>query len=130
MASRFAEDSRVPTRALQAYLVLIGAAWNHQILTYGGLSQSQMKYGDGGIISPVLGCIMGWCYEQGLPPLTVLVVNAENGEPGGGLTTVADFPSAVQSVFRQNRFDLVPPTISELEEAGRRAKLNQLRSPG
>lgn len=111
MVKRFDEDSRLPTRALQAYLVLIGAAWEHKLLTYGSLSQQQMKYGDGGILAPVLGCIMGWCHEQGLPPLTVLVVNAETGLPGDGLTTVADFPAAMQRVFRFNWFDLMPSII-------------------
>jgi hypothetical protein len=33
----FSNDSRQPTRALQAYLVLIGLAWNRQTITYGQL---------------------------------------------------------------------------------------------
>ena len=132
MVKRFIDDSHIPTRALQAYLVLVGTAWNHQVITYGSLSRQQMKYGDGGILAPVLGCIMGWCYEQGLPPLTALVVNEDTGIPGGGLTTVPDqdFPAAIQSVFRFNWYDLVPPTPAELRAAGDRARSDQLREPG
>jgi hypothetical protein len=117
---------------LRRYLVLVSLAWNNQLITYGALSQRQMKYGDGGILAPVLGCIMGWCHELGLPPLTTLVVNGDTGVPGGGLITVADadFPAAMQRVFKFNWFDLVPPTVAELEACGNRAKAGQLRNPG
>jgi hypothetical protein len=119
MVRKFAVESSVPSRALQAYLVLIGAAWNRQILTYGSLSQEQMMFGTGGILSDPLGCIMAWCKEEGLPPLTVLVVNTETGLPGRGLTTVPDeeFAASMQRVFRFNWFDIFPPTLQELQAA-------------
>ena len=129
MVELFEQNSRVPTRALQAYLVLIGAAWNRQLLTYGGLSRDQMKYGQGGVLSGPLSCIMGWCHEEGLPPLTVLVVNEETGLPGSGLTSVSDFPAAMQQVFRFNWFSIKPPTEAELEAAGERVRTGQLRLP-
>jgi hypothetical protein len=127
----FKDDSHRKTRALQAYLVLIGLAWNRQTITYGQLSQLQMEYGKGGVLAPILGCIMGWCYENGLPPLTALVVNEETGIPGEGLDVErpGDLPGAQQRVFGFNWFALFPPDQEELEAAGKRAKEGALRDP-
>lgn len=131
MPNLFVDDSTVPTRAFQAYLVLIGLAWHRQTVTYGQLSQDYMEYGTGGILAAPLGCIMGWCYEQGLPPLTAIVVNDMTGIPGGGLVTVEgdDFPASQQSVFAKNWFKFSPPTIQELSEAGERVHARTLRKP-
>lgn len=136
MPRRFADESHDGTRALQAYLVLIGLAWTRQTITYGQLSQNQMKYGQGGILADPLGCIMGWCYENGLPPLTALVINGETGLPGGGLYVErpGDLPAAQQKVFGFNSgsggwYSLFPPDPDELEAAGRRAATGTLRAP-
>jgi hypothetical protein len=64
--------------------------------------QNHMKYGQGGILADPLGCIMGWCHENGLPPLTALVVNGETGLPEGGLYVErpGDLSAAQQKGFR------------------------------
>jgi len=130
MAKYFAHDSRIGTRGFQAYLVLIGLAWNRQTITYGRLSQNQMKeYGHGGILASPLNCIMAWCYENGLPPLTVLVVNEETGLPGDGLYTASDYPAAQQRVFAFNWYSIFPPSPDELVAAGERARAETLREP-
>ncbi len=132
MIRKFDDDRHVPTTALQIYLILIGLAWNRQTITYGALSQGQMGgYGQGGVINRELGCVMGWCYENGLPALTALVVRDDTGIPGEGLVTVEgeDFPAAQQRVFRYNWFQLFPPTIQELKAAGERAQAEILRAP-
>jgi len=132
MIKHFSDESRVDTRALQIYLVLVSLAWNRQTITYGALSKGQMAgYGGGGILNRPLGCIMGWCYENGLEPLTVLVVNDETGVPGEGLATVpdGDWPAAQQRVFRFNWFSIVPPSIVDLEKAGKRADAGKLKKP-
>jgi hypothetical protein len=121
MVDRIEDRSHIPERALQAYSVLVGLAWNRQTVTYGDLSRHQMlNYGTGGILDRPLGCIMGWCFEGGLEPLTVLVVRDDTGVPGIGLTTVADgnWPAAQQRVFAFNWFSILPPTLDELREAG------------
>lgn len=132
MVEFFRDESHLHTRALQAYQVLVGLAWNRQTITYGDLSKEQMEeYGGGGILNRVLGCIMGWCYENGLPPLTVLVVNDQTGVPGGGLTTVPnqDWPASQQDVFGFNWFSIFPPSLGELKEAGERAHTENLKKP-
>jgi hypothetical protein len=132
MVDRIEDRSHIPERALQAYSVLVGLAWNRQTVTYGDLSHHQMgNYGTGGILDRPLGCIMGWCFEGRLEPLTVLVVRDDTGVPGIGLTTVADgnWPAAQQRVFAFNWFSILPPTLDELREAGERATTNTLRPP-
>lgn len=127
--SFFEDDSRVGTRALQAYLVLIGLAWNRQTITYGDLSQHQMAFGQGGVLAAPLGCIMGWCHENGLPALTALVVNKETGLPGEGLYAATNLPVEQQRVFGFNWYSLMPPSTQELQEAGERAARKELRNP-
>jgi putative restriction endonuclease len=132
MTTLFVDDSHVHTRALQIYQVLLGLAWNRQTITYGYLSREPMEgYGSGGILNRPLGCIMGWCYENGLEPLTVLVVNDETGVPGVGLITVPDgnWPAAQQRVFDFNWFSIMPPTLVELRESGERAQNETLLPP-
>jgi hypothetical protein len=119
VATLFVDDSRVPTRALQIYLVLVGLAWNRQTITYGALSTEQMQeFGTGGILDRPLDCIMRWCVANDLEPLTVLVVRDDSGVPGQGLTTVAnnDWPAAQQRVFKFNWYSVMPPTLKELEK--------------
>jgi len=132
MVAYFAQNSHVPTRALQIYQVLIGLAWNRQTITYGDLSRCQMDgFGSGGILDRPLGCIMGWCYENGLEQLTVLVVRDDTGVPGVGLSVVpaGTWPEAQQRVFHRNWFVIMPPSLTELGEAGERAATNTLRPP-
>jgi hypothetical protein len=132
MSKRFDDDSHIHTRALQIYQVLVSLAWNRQTITYGALSKDQMEgYGGGGILNRPLGCIMGWCYENGLEPLTVLVVNDTTGVPGEGLGTVpdGDWPAAQQRVFSFNWFSIIPPSVVQLREAGQRAHDGTLKNP-
>jgi hypothetical protein len=128
MVQKFAANSHYNTRALQAYLILIGLAANRQTTTYAQLSE-KMKYGVGPILASPLGCIMGWCYENRLPALTALVVGSETGLPGEGLYTETDLPAAQQKVFSFDWFSLFPPTLAELQEAGQRAAAGTLRAP-
>jgi putative restriction endonuclease len=68
-------------RAFRAWPVLIGVAKNHNTITYGelgdaiGVHHRAIRY--------VLGVIQGYCLEEGLPPLTILIINS-SGKPGTG----------------------------------------------
>jgi hypothetical protein len=104
-------------RAQLAWQVLLGAAHNRQILTYTLLGD---LIGMGpGTLAPVLGLIMKYCHSQGLPPLTVLVVNKDTGLPGSGLRTLEDLARDREDVFSEDWYGQLPPTAEALEAAGR-----------
>jgi hypothetical protein len=115
MPKKFQHDSTLATRALQTYLVLIGRAANQQTIQYRQLCE-QMDYGVGPILAHPLGRIMDWCAREGLPALTVLVVEKETGLPSTGLTTVqqGDFPAEQQRVFAFDWYSIFPPTLNDL----------------
>jgi hypothetical protein len=83
-------------RAHQLWSVLVFAAHNRQILTYAFLGK--LVGLPAAAIGRSLYPIQYFCKQQGLPPLTVLVVNQATGRPGEGLD-VDDFAKMVQEVF-------------------------------
>jgi hypothetical protein len=120
MNRKFAENSTYESRALQAYLVLVGLASNRQTATYGQLSE-KMKYGGGrgDILAWPLGKLMRWCKTNHLPALTALIVDGTTGLPSHGLTTVDgnEFSAEQQRIFGFDWFTIMPPTLDELNEA-------------
>lgn len=83
-------------RAHQLWSVLVFAASNRQTLTYdfAGKLTGLPAVAIGRDLLP----IQYFCKQQGLPPLTVLVVNQATGRPGEGLL-VDDFALTLQEVF-------------------------------
>lgn len=104
-------------RAQQIWQVLVSAAHNHQIITYGELA-SLIGMGPGTLAGP-LGCVMYYCEQNRIPPLTALVVQKKGGKPGHGLTSVN--PKALdvnrQKVFAFRWFQRLPPSAQELADA-------------
>ena len=105
-----------PARAQQVYTVLVGLAHNRQTITYGQLADI-LGFGGAGVFAGILGHIMFWCEGQGLPPLTVLVVNGTTGLPGAGLITPEDVHADRERVFAIDWYDVVPPSPEELAAA-------------
>ncbi len=107
-------------RALQAWQYLIGKAANRQIVQYEEL-RILMEYPTNNPLSFILGCIMFYCQENGLPPLTLLVVN-RSGVPGEGFTAevLENYHQRREDVFNFEWFKLVPPSIDELQAARER----------
>jgi hypothetical protein len=102
-------------RAQLAWQVLVAAAHNRQVLTYTIVAE---RIGMGaGTLAEVLGCIMYYCRQQSLPPLTVLVVKQDTGLPGEGLRTLEDLARDREAVFNTEWFKRMPPTEVELETA-------------
>jgi len=101
-------------RAMQVWQILAGAAHHRQTLTYGQVAQS-LEFEGAGVLAQILGCIMGYCEANGLPPLTCLVVNQETGLPGAGLTTVENLPTDREAVYRKNWFAMYPVQVADLE---------------
>jgi len=104
-------------RALQAWMYLIAKARNRQIVTYKEL-MDLMGYSTANPLNWILGCIMYYCEQNELPPLTILVVN-EEGIPGEGFSAVdfEEYHRAREEVFSYPWYDLVPPSIDEFERA-------------
>jgi len=101
-------------RALQAWLYLIGKATNRQIVKYNEVSEL-MGYTDNRPLSPILGCILHFCKQNSLPPLTIIVVNM-HGIPGEGLPQ-GDDAQIRENVFNYNWFEIIPPTIDDFQNA-------------
>jgi putative restriction endonuclease len=103
----------VTQRALQIWPILTAAAHNRQVLTY-QLVGELIGMPPIGLTQP-LGLIMHYCEDQGLPPLTVLVVSKESGKPGEGLTTVQTLDKGREKVFNYNWYGRVPMKTSSFE---------------
>ena len=117
--SKTGEKSAV--RALQAWQYLIGKANNRQIAKYDEL-RILMGYPTNNPLGSILGCIMYYCEQNNLPPLTLLVVN-QTGVPGSGFTaeTKKYYHQRREDVFEYPWYKIVPPTIHELQEARKNA---------
>lgn len=119
MIQKFGDIRTSPARALQVYLILIGAAKNRQTLTYGALA-NMLEFERAGVFSLILDHIMYWCQDQDLPELTSLVVNKETGLPGHGLSTPADLNKERERIYEYDWYGIVPPTMEQLAAANAR----------
>lgn len=110
-------------RAAQIWSVLVWAAKNRQVLTYGILENltGVPRRGQGQLLEP----IQSYCMLKKLPPLTILVVNDETGAPGSGFIAAADIPKTQMKVFDFDWFRLSAPNIKDFQQA-----LKQMLSRG
>ena len=96
---------------------LVQAARERTLLTYGQLNEGRRFGSDQAIGPQVLGPIQALCWQQNLPPLTVLVVQKADGAPGSGyrrrLETIRD---DLQWVYTHHWTDDVP-SIASLDAA-------------
>ena len=121
MSRKFSSDieekapgwERPAWRALQAWQILISRASASSIITHGDLANI-MGYADAHHLDYILSHIQYYCQQSGLPLLNSIVVNQETGLPGEGITVKPEqIPLIHMQVFRQNWFDIVPPSISQ-----------------
>lgn len=104
-------------RAVQLWQILIGCAYNQQIITYGQLADI-LGYKGAGVFAQLLGRIMYYCEDNDLPPLTSLVVNQSEGEPGDGMEVESKYKSvdaARMKVFAEYWYGIIPPSAEEFE---------------
>ncbi len=104
-------------RALQAWQYLIAKASNRQIAQYDELREC-MGYANNHPLSSILGCIMFYCEQNRLPPLTLIVVN-QSGVPGKGFTAeqLQNYHQRREDVFSYPWYRMIPPTVAEFREA-------------
>lgn len=113
----FSDHSTNPSRAQQLWPILIAAAAERRIVTYSILSNI-IGYKMHVALREPLYHIKHWCEVNGLPPLTVIVVNKETGKPGSGMER-DDIDTAREEVFNYAWYKLVPPTVEEFRDAYR-----------
>ena len=74
-----------------------------------------------GVLARVLGHIAFYCEDNDLPPLTTLVVGKWPGKPG---TKIPVDPAKIdeerERVYREDWYDIYPPSAAELSAADRR----------
>jgi hypothetical protein len=117
---RFNPTSAHPVRALQAWQVLIGCAFNRQTVTYGDLAKLMYGKKAAGVLAQVLGHVAFFCQEHRLPALTAIVVGHKRGTPGHSIPLNAEqLDSEREAVyaFGGQWFDIVPPTPDEFSAA-------------
>ena len=115
---KFNPSSKNPDRAIQAWLILVGSAMNRQTLTYEGLAQLMYRRSAAGVLDKILGHIAFYCIDEGLPPLTSIVVGKKRGAPGHDIPIDLNrVDSERERVYRYDWFNIYPPTAEELSAA-------------
>jgi putative restriction endonuclease len=71
-----------------------------------------------GTLAQPLDLVMRYCHQNCLPPLTVLVVNQETGQPGSGLSTLEELNRDRERVFNYQWFRLPPLQAEDLAPHG------------
>jgi hypothetical protein len=111
------EPMKKSERACQIWAVLALAARNRQSVTYGQLGKliGVPTAGLGQLLEP----IQSYCIANGLPPLTVLVVQQESGLPGPGFTgaSASQFAKSQADVFALDWLEHGNPQPDKLEQA-------------
>ncbi len=104
----------VNQRAMQMWAILVLAARNRQILSYGLLAKAvgAPPVAIGGFLEPV----QRYCMARTLPPLTALVVNVEDGIPGDGFIGAKDVPAAQMQVFAYDWLAERAPSADDFAE--------------
>ncbi|MFH1674857.1 MAG: hypothetical protein ABIF87_15755 [Pseudomonadota bacterium] len=111
------EGNKSSVRAIQSWQYLIGKARNRQLVKYSELA-NLMGYTDCRSLTSILGHLMFFCEQEGLPPLTIIVVNS-GGCPGEGFTQVGrnELDIGRERTFNYDWFSVYPPSPEELKAA-------------
>lgn len=129
--AQFNPSSKHPARAAQAWVILVSAAMNRQTLTYLGLSQLMYRRNAAGVLDKILGHVAFYCIEEGLPPLTSIVVGKARGTPGQDIPLdVASLDSARERVYAYDWYNEYPPTEEQLAAAIKAALAPTGSTPG
>jgi hypothetical protein len=114
----FNPTSDHPTRALQAWQILIAAATNRQTYTYLGLSRMMYRKMPPECWTRSLGTLVFFCQERGLPPLTAIVVGKHRGTPGHDIPMdTKTMDKQREKVYARDWYDIYPPTMKQLADA-------------
>ncbi len=103
-----------PQRAAQYWPVLVLAARNRQLLTYGMMHDltGMAMNGQG----PILGLIVKYCKAHNLPKLTTIVVREETGLPADEVDEPREVCRKQAQVFAYPWRDGKAPSAEDFEE--------------
>ena len=113
---------KLSERAWHVWPLLTFAARHRQLLTYEILAQHTGMHAAG--YGSILEHIQSYCLEQGLPPLTAIVVNKATGLPSEGFTAASNPPRAFAEVFECDWTKVPCPTPEQLSAARERRPSN------
>jgi hypothetical protein len=117
-AKRFSPHASQSARAVQAWQILVGKAMNRQTVTYERLSELMFGKSAAGVLDRILGHVAFFCMAENLPPLTSIVVGKWGGTPGAGIpVNQSDMDAERERVYRDNWYDVHPPTAEDLKSA-------------
>lgn len=116
----FNPSSSMSLRAVQAWQILVHVAAERRTITYESLAYIMFERPAQGVLNRILGHIAFYCKDEGLPMLTVLVVNKDTGRPGNNIP-LDRMPESVDTererVYDEHWFNIVPPTVDDLRAA-------------
>jgi hypothetical protein len=113
----FNPHSQNPARAKQMWQILVGKAMNRQTVTYPQLSVLMYGKEMPSIMASILGHIYCCCKEEGLPPLTTIVVSEITGQPQWVSHDAETLCRQQTDVFSYDWYDVVPPEELDFAEA-------------
>lgn len=114
----FNPNSKLQERAVQAWQILVGAAMDRRTFTYTRLSILMYQREAPGVLDKTLGHIAFYCIDNGLPPLTSIVVGKGRGTPGKEIPVdLEDINEQRENVYAFDWYDIYPPTAEELSES-------------
>jgi hypothetical protein len=91
---------------------------NRQMITYEVLGKLMFQRQASGVLANILDHVASFCNLNKLAPLTAIVVNKESGRPGKSIPIeLATLDQQRERVYRQDWYDICPPTEQELSDA-------------
>jgi hypothetical protein len=123
MIKHFNPRANHPTRAVQAWQILMGLAMNRQTIRYRVLETIMHRKAMSGDTSGyILGHIAAYCIDNNLPELNLIVVNA-HGLPGHGI--LVDSESLIprrEEVYDTDWYNIRTPSEEEFRTAFEKLK--------
>jgi hypothetical protein len=113
---RFFKGTDHKARMIQAWLILIGKARNHQKITYEELSV--LMFGTRAPRHPAmrLGALFAYCEDRNLPLLPVIVVTKKTWTPARDAPYDASMNAKTAAVFNYDWYGIHPPCEADLHD--------------
>lgn len=102
--------------SVRIWPLLVELAREHRTCTYGEIA-AKLDYKGARPIISMLGGIMWYCLDHGLPPLAIVVVNKHTGKPGDGLVRHGSVVSETSGVWGHDWSGERTPSMADFAAA-------------